>query len=593
MSTIVINPDAALLAVTGMTANIVLQPGAVILAEVQQILDGDQVQISIGGQSIVVGSQVSLQVGQILQLAVAQAADGSIELALVNPATATASQGVAGSVNSGLIDDLVALSPEAIADLPVPSAIRVAAPNQLTPPQALAVTVAVQAAATQQTGLAPLFADLGVATGVNGLPQPVQRAMVQVLAQRLSLDPGLSGADIKQAFQSSGLFLESSLAAATVTSPAAPDLKAALIVLRQVLTISLADGTPVNAAPTTNVATATKTEPGVAPSDASRPTVPMASSAGIAAEPDAPTMASPALAPSILPETDRPQLAVQGAASPAPQGPPDLGAANPVIIPPPATDAATAARAALSNAALNLLQETVQAGHASLLNAPGLQSDGFPIALTLPATVGIRSADIDDGVFARTNLPPPPIGGAVPAAQPVLPPTLAAHASPETAMQHLLADTDGALARQTLLQAASLPDQVDSTSGRLDPNAARWAFEIPFLTAQGTAMAQFEISRDGNRGEVESSKRIWRARFALDIEPVGPVHALISLSGERTSVRMWAERPATAAQLRAGIPELSQALSRAELQPGDIMIGAGAPVQTASASAGHFLDRAS
>ena len=33
--------------------------------------------------------------------------------------------------------------------------------------------------------------------------------------------------------------------------------------------------------------------------------------------------------------------------------------------------------------------------------------------------------------------------------------------------------------------------------GRLDPTAPRWNFEIPFVTSQGTAMAQFEISRDG------------------------------------------------------------------------------------------------
>jgi len=137
------------------------------------------------------------------------------------------------------------------------------------------------------------------------------------------------------------------------------------------------------------------------------------------------------------------------------------------------------------------------------------------------------------------------------------------NSSPQAAMQHLLADTDGALARQTLLQVASLPDQVDPTVGRLDPTAPRWNFEVPFVTAQGTAMAQFEISRDGNGSEVEASKRIWRARFSLDVEPAGPIHALISLSGERTSVRMWAERPATAEQLRAGIPQLSQALSRA------------------------------
>jgi hypothetical protein len=105
-------------------------------------------------------------------------------------------------------------------------------------------------------------------------------------------------------------------------------------------------------------------------------------------------------------------------------------------------------------------------------------------------------------------------------------------------------------------------------------------------------MAQFEISRDGGGREVDAAKRVWRARFSLDVEPAGPIHALVSLSGERTSVRMWAERPATASQLRAGVSQLSQALSRAELLPGDIVVGEGAPVQPASAPAGHFLDRA-
>ena len=160
-------------------------------------------------------------------------------------------------------------------------------------------------------------------------------------------------------------------------------------------------------------------------------------------------------------------------------------------------------------------------------------------------------------------------------------------------MHHLLADTDGAIARQTLLQLASLPDQVDPSTGRIDPIAQRWNFEIPFLTPQGTAMAQFEISRDGGGNEAAASaNRAWRARFTLDVEPAGPVHALVSLAGDKTSVRMWAERPATAAQLRAGTAQLSQALSKAELQPGDIVIRDGAPPQRAPARAGHFLDRA-
>jgi hypothetical protein len=205
---------------------------------------------------------------------------------------------------------------------------------------------------------------------------------------------------------------------------------------------------------------------------------------------------------------------------------------------------------------------------------------------------GARAANYDDAEVARTNMPPPPIGGALPAAQPVLPATLVSNSSAESAMHRLLGDTDAAIARQTLLQVASLPDRADAAGGRVDAAAPRWNFEIPFATPQGTAMAQFEISRDGGGNEVAAAKRVWRARFSLDVEPAGPVHALVSLNGDKTSVRMWAERPATAAQLRAGAAQLSQALSRAELHPGEIIVRDGAPPQSAPARAGHFLDRA-
>jgi len=159
-------------------------------------------------------------------------------------------------------------------------------------------------------------------------------------------------------------------------------------------------------------------------------------------------------------------------------------------------------------------------------------------------------------------------------------------------VHRLLDDTDAAIARQTLLQVASLPDRPGPATSQVDPSTPRWNFEIPFATPQGTAMAQFEISREGGGNEVDPAHRVWRARFSLDVEPAGPVHALVTLSGERTSVRMWAERAETAAQLRAGAGELSQALSQAELTPGDIVIREGTPPQPTPAKAGHFLDRA-
>src|SRR5262249_30277357 len=198
------------------------------------------------------------------------------------------------------------------------------------------------------------------------------------------------------------------------------------------------------------------------------------------------------------------------------------------------------------------------------------------------------------GEEAHTNTPAPPFRGALPSAQPVSPPSISPDTPLAPAAHHLLADTDAAIARHTLLQVASLPDRIDALPqpAQNDPTGPRWNFEVPFATQQGTAMAQFEISRDGGGNETEAANKVWRARFTLDVEPTGPVHALIALVGEKTSVRMWAERPATAERLRAGSAELGRALALPELNPGDIGLRDGPPPQPQAATAGHFLDRA-
>jgi hypothetical protein len=601
---IVLNPAASpvaaqSVAAQGVAADIVLQPGTVINAQVLQILGNDQVRIAIGGQPLDVVSQVPLQAGQTLQLAVSQAANGNINLAVVNqPANAT---GTANPATINATSDAVTLAAAGGVTAPATAA---APQNQLTTLQALAVSVAAETAAAQQTSLAPLFANLSVAAASGNLPGLVQQAATQVLAQRTSLDQNLTGGDIKQAFQTSGLFLESSLALGSVTS-GTPDLKAALIVLRQVLTTAIDAAAPATSAAATSTATAATLVPAEQPPSAPATVlleqgadqliaVP-SSSVVITAETS--TTISPALAPLLAPD-----IALSNALAPAdttgiPQSLLEFSSAVASVLGPATSPADAAARAAASGAALNLLQEAVQAGPlASSLtagNASRLVFDDSMMLSLLPSVAGVRVPNLDSGEFARTNVPPPPISGALPAAQPVMPATLVSNSPLDTAMHQLLADTDGAIARQTLLQVASLPDQVDPVTGRIEQVAPRWNFEIPFVTQQGTAMAQFEISRDGGTAsEADAASRAWRARFTLDVEPAGPVHALVSLSGERTSVRMWAERPATADQLRAGVAQLSQALSRAELQPGDIVIRDGAPLQLVSAKAGHFLDRA-
>ena len=548
-----INPILPVLAAqeAGATApDLVLQPGSVIDAQVLKILSADLVRIAISGLSIDVLSEIPLQQGQALQLSVSQTPDG-VRLAVVRPGAEAPSPAA----------DAVTLSPQARVDAPASSqTVVVPKENVLTPIERTAVAVAAQSAAAEQGSLAPLFADLGSVVTSGQLPPKLQQAVEQVLAQRVSLDQNLDGNDIKTAFQKSGLFLEASLSQGSLPPAAAvPDLKAALIVLRQVLQALQPSPEAATVAPLPTTLNA-------------RPDAAVVAATPLTITPAASATPEPESAPTLVP---LPGLDFGVREILLPQA--RLPVAGELVA------SGIAGRSALATAldagptagaTLNLLQEVVQE-----LATPARASG-------IPRVIG------NEDVTVPTNTPPPPFRGALPATQPVVSPTIAPDAPLVTSAHHLLGETDAAIARQTLLQVASLPDRVDGSVAGNDIASPRWSFEIPFATPQGTAMAQFEISRDGGGSEVEAAKRVWRARFSLDVEPAGPVHALVSLVGEKTSVRMWAERPSTAAQLRAGAATLSQAISRVELQPGDIVIRDGAPPQPVPARAGHFLDRA-
>lgn len=536
---IAINPVFPVVAAQGVAAGAVLQPGTVIDALVLKQLDTNLVRIAIANLTIEVLSEVPLQPGQALQLAVSQTPQG-VRLQIVP------GQGAAPSAQPAIAADSVPLDTVSVpkTDVPVQAA---ASGRVLTNLEALAVSAAVQSAAARQGSLSPLFANLGVAASSQTLPQTLQQAAAQLLAQRTPLNENLTGDALKTAFRNSGLFLEQNLAGGAL-QPASgtPDLKAALIVFRQTVASWLGD----------------------APAPAVTPQ---------------PQTAVPhAAAPPLSPDVEVGDILLPQGPARIPEGAADE--AGKIQIYAPDEPLPTAAnRAALAGAGLTELQEILQAlprgvrdAVANLLDAEG-------------RAVPHAAAEGDDG-FARTNIPPPPFRGSETTAQPAALPSLAPDAAPATVAHRLIEDADAALARQTLLQAASLP--LDTPGLRNDPAVPRWNFEIPFVTPQGTAVAQFEISRDGKGNEAEAAARVWRARFSLDVEPSGPVHALVSLSGGRTSVRMWAERPATAAQLRINAPQLSHALREAALEPGDIVIGEGAPPRPAPPAAGHFLDRA-
>ncbi|WP_275168085.1 flagellar hook-length control protein FliK [Bradyrhizobium sp. CSS354] len=512
------------------TPDLVLQAGSVVDARVVSVLADNLVRIAIANLSMDVLSEVALTPGQNLQLAVSQNG-GTIRLAVMGGAGEAAADQVTLTPAAASLVDSPSLAPSAGAGR-----------NVLTPSEQVAVTAASAEAVTKQGSQAPLFANLAAVVTGSDLPAGLKQAMLGVLAQQTPLNTGLDGGDVESAFQRSGLLLEASLAAgATPSSATMPDLKAALLVLRQTLAT-------LETAPQTQGATlpaGTGATPQVA-----------------TAQTQAAQAALPATEPEIAQSPQMPRSANLAAAVLA-----DIAGGAPQAAMPRTISAGLAA---------SLLQEITQ-------NLPRMMGN-------LP---GSNKAVPDGQIFeAAARATPPPVRGALPSPQSIASPSLAPDTPLAATVHRLLDDTDAAIARQTLLQVASLPDRTDASGHRIDPTVPQWNFEIPFATPQGTAMAQFEISRDGGNESADPAGRAWRARFTLSVEPAGPVHALITLNGDTTFVRMWAERPATAQQLRAGIGELNQALTRAELKPGDILVRDGTPPQPAPARAGHFLDRA-
>ena len=455
---------------------------------------------------------------------------------------------------------------------------------------ARAVAVAAGRAAARQGGLAPLMADMAQAAAEPDVPRPVKAAIAQVMALGSRMDGQISGPEIRQALQRSGLFLEARLAAAalgadpprasagTLTAPPKvvptptpnSDMKAALLVFREVVKTwmettpptsaqagasSPSPSTPPGQAATTAVASAQLADRGTLQALAAAPAAPTAPSSGAVSEASVPAPPATEDAPPVLtkPATGWPNVNTPSPPTPRPAEPPPLPAFGAIV------------------------------------------ADDFPtLPLMTPrtssaATMAYGGPEVAPGPPSQT---PPPYAGAPTHAQVAAQPGLPAGADPHAIGHRLLTETSAALARTELLQIASLPDA--SAAGRpVEDQPQRWVFDMPFMTPQGPAAAQFEISRDGGGSGGEGGRapgRTWRARFSLDVEPMGPVHAQVALTGDRARVSLWAERPAAMARLRGGEERLNSALREAALEP-ELAFHTGQP-RAPAAAPGQFLDQA-
>lgn len=177
---------------------------------------------------------------------------------------------------------------------------------------------------------------------------------------------------------------------------------------------------------------------------------------------------------------------------------------------------------------------------------------------------------------------PPPVRGGQPMAQGTAAPSLPENADATLTATLLSNGSKAALARHTLLQMASLPDQTK-------PGETRWIFDVPLMTPHGAAVGQMIVTRDGQGTSAETPEPVWRIGLAITIEPLGPVRANLALSGGHAWVTIGADRPDALTKLSRNSSWLTDALTAVTLES-DIAFQSTA---AATKPAGHLVDHAS
>ncbi|MET3667377.1 flagellar hook-length control protein FliK [Caulobacter sp. 1776] len=488
------------------------------------------------------------------------------------------------------------------------------------------VRAAAAEAVPRQAGLAPLMANVRAVVDRPDMPIEVREAGRALLARTPQAAEIITSQGLRRAVEHSGVFLEARIAraAAAPSSESAPaaipsnDMKAALLMFRGALSAWLARAAPPIAGD--------RSSPEAALDAASTPT----SEAEFGPAPK-PTGSIPATSTPILQTTARPTpapptppntapVAEDAAVGTAPVSSPiqmESAGDTPSIAKPPAPergptgpspeDDAIAARfgsfvaapktasppaASIGRAAVSAL---VQLG---LLAEEAAHEDDAAALLAEPKAPVARGYGPASAEAGRPKVPPPPYAGGPMAGQKPTPPMLLGELPTADMVRGLLKGASAALARQDLMQIASLPEPHghEAETAEAKPQTARLNLDLPFMTPQGVAVAQFEISHDGGGsggGAVGSAERTYKARFSIDVEPLGPVHALVTLTGARARVSLWAERAETIARFRAGEESLAAALRQAELSP-EVAVHSGAPpTQGGVNPLGHFVDQAS
>jgi hypothetical protein len=458
----------------------------------------------------------------------------------------------------------------------------------LSPAQATLVRLlsdAVRSAAALQGGLAALLPDLVQAQNLVVIPPAVRAAIANVVNTTAPLQALPSDTEITNALLKAGSPPSPGTAApaqATAPSPPAPaDIRASLQNLQQALQQWAPEGAalqPTQTSPTTLTTTG--------------PQSPFATGA----TPQQPTPGTPVRTATPVPLQGAPTTAI----NPLPQANPSAPVAATQAL---AAGAAPAAQTAAAPAQVATLQLQAQAAPApdmgdAMASLLLLQQSAKSVtqAALRPRTAATKAdasaaqkADASQGATAAQPIPKTQARSLEPLSAVTRWPS---NPDPAFIARTLASRTENALTQVKLVEVATQMQRTEERQGAASPEP-RWSFDIPFQTPQGQSRAHFEIERDTyNKASGGKDARVWRVRFSMDIEPLGPVHTQIAIMGKNAWVSIVAERESTMRTLEAQQQALLKGFGAEDISA-EIICGVGkAPARTSAASAGKLLDSA-
>jgi len=120
--------------------------------------------------------------------------------------------------------------------------------------------------------------------------------------------------------------------------------------------------------------------------------------------------------------------------------------------------------------------------------------------------------------------------------------------------------------------------------------SAIWAMDLPVRDPAGELRnLRLEVEEESVRRQGGMQKQ-WSMTVRMDVEPLGPMHARVTLIEDSVHTVIWSERPATAELARLHVDWLRTQMRQAGLNPSEVQCLQGEPAPRAGAAATSLVD---